>query len=612
MKIIVDHCALCALAKEKPLQGRLARWAIFLSSFDLEIEYRSGKDHLDVDCLSRQPVASEDDKLDDNEFIYRMFAIIPLEDYTSQYEEDEDCKKALESIERGDSIYKLTNEHIYKDDKLLVPASFRENIIDKTHAQGHGGIDQTIDSFQRKYYWPSMTDEIRQKVIKCKVCQAHKVPREMPAGKMNSFSPSKPFEMLCLDHIGPLEITKKGNKHVLVAVDAFSKLTMAVPTKSTGSEEVVRFVIDNIVAVHGVPEVLFSDNASGFKCKLMSEVADSFGIQLENSTPKHHTGNAIVERAIQTLKDKVAMAVQTLKDKIAKSKNDKGESDWDDQVGMACLAMNATKHTTTKYSPYETVYARRLRLPGDPREMNEQTDIYTEAIQAQLELIRRNVCESISRRAEASKKIYDAKHQEKKYNINDQVWVYFEPKTDINCNKFSPRYRGPYSVVQIRPNDIYKLKLVSSKKNKTIMAHVSRLKPYFREDIDSINQNVEMLDLDDITDDEAPAVTTERVEPTTSSRRKQTIVPKSFSMFTSMLLLMACIGLAHSFTPTEKIVWTESPIKAITGLITYEVEWNVEHPCTALFKNITNDTDLNDRMFEHCTDQFHERINSHL
>lgn len=593
VKIIVDHCALCALAREKPLQGRLARWAIFLSSYDIEIEYKSGKQHADVDCLSRQPVANEDDRLDESKFVY---AIIPLEDYTSKYRTDKECREALASIQKGEKIFKLTKGHIYRDNRLLVPVDFRGSIIDNLHKQGHAGIEQTIGLISQKYYWSALKEDVKKKVAACTVCQTHKVPRVKPSGLMNSFNPSKPFEMLCLDHIGPLDTTRKGHKHILVAVDAFSKLIIATPTKSTASEEIVKFIIDNIVAVHGVPCTLFSDNASGFKSKLTAEVCEAFGIELEHSTPHHHTGNALIERAIQTLKDKIAMAVST-----------NTETEWDDQVGMMCLAINATKHSTSNYTPYETVYGRKLRLPGEPREMNEGTDLYTESIQAQLELIRRNVSESLNIRAEASKKYYDAKHKETKYEIDDEVLVYFDPKVDTKCNKFSARYRGPYKVVQVRANDIYKLELIDKKK--TIMVHVSRMKPFIRQANETEEYETEIIDLDENTEEEQGNEEPKQVERP-HNRRKQNIAPRNYASLALMFLLATIISTADAslFAPTESVIWTKSKIKPVRGLDMVQLNWSINNPCDRLFKNITKDAVLNENLLDHCNELYEEKI----
>lgn len=240
VKVVVDHCALCALARTKPLSGRLARWAIALSEFELEIVYQSGQKHADVDCLSRQPSADKDDNLDENRFI---FALIPLNDFASEYNTDEECRQALESIDSGGQNFKLTNNLIYKDSKLLVPGIYRQEIISNIHSQGHAGLAQAINLVQRKYYWKDLTSDVKRLVSTCKTCQLHKVPREKPAGLMHTFSPTKPFET-CIDHLGTLDTTRKGHKHVLVAVDAFSKFMIAAPTMTTSAEEIVRFIIN--------------------------------------------------------------------------------------------------------------------------------------------------------------------------------------------------------------------------------------------------------------------------------------------------------------------------------------------------------------------------------
>lgn len=55
-KIVTDHCALCWLMRVKNPNGRLVRWSLMLQDLDFEIEYESGKKHLEADALSRAPV----------------------------------------------------------------------------------------------------------------------------------------------------------------------------------------------------------------------------------------------------------------------------------------------------------------------------------------------------------------------------------------------------------------------------------------------------------------------------------------------------------------------------------------------------------------------------
>lgn len=38
----------------KKLSGRLARWAMFLSEYNLTVKWKRGQEHRNADCLSRQ------------------------------------------------------------------------------------------------------------------------------------------------------------------------------------------------------------------------------------------------------------------------------------------------------------------------------------------------------------------------------------------------------------------------------------------------------------------------------------------------------------------------------------------------------------------------------
>ena len=105
-KIITDHCSLCFLKSKAKLPPRLMRWAILLQEFHFDIEYKSGKHHLDVDCLSRFPVPTADPDETDREI-----SILPVLNNPNEQ------KAFIIEQQEGDNRIKRLKERI-----LLLPS----------------------------------------------------------------------------------------------------------------------------------------------------------------------------------------------------------------------------------------------------------------------------------------------------------------------------------------------------------------------------------------------------------------------------------------------------------------------------------------------------------
>lgn len=56
---MTDHQPLHWLLTNSKLNGKLARWALLLSEYELDIVHRAGRVHCNADSLSRNPMASD-------------------------------------------------------------------------------------------------------------------------------------------------------------------------------------------------------------------------------------------------------------------------------------------------------------------------------------------------------------------------------------------------------------------------------------------------------------------------------------------------------------------------------------------------------------------------
>ena len=100
-------------------------------------------------------------------------------------------------------------------------------------------------------------------VKRCKGCQFFAKQQHLPAQILRTIPPSWPFAMWGLDSIGSFRIAPDGYKHILVAVDKFTKWIEVRPVAKVTSEEAAKF-IQEITHRFGVPNRIITDLGSAF------------------------------------------------------------------------------------------------------------------------------------------------------------------------------------------------------------------------------------------------------------------------------------------------------------------------------------------------------------
>lgn len=99
---------------------------------------------------------------------------------------------------------------------------------------------KTMHSTNQQYFIPHLEQKVKQVMNSCVKCIIHNKKLGKKEGFLNPIDKGcNPLQTIHLDHIGPMDITAKQYKYILMVVDAFSKFVWLYPTKSTGTEEVV-------------------------------------------------------------------------------------------------------------------------------------------------------------------------------------------------------------------------------------------------------------------------------------------------------------------------------------------------------------------------------------
>ena len=117
---------------------------------------------------------------------------------------------------------------------ILVPQHLASQVLESVHSGpsgGHMGITRTLGRVKERFYWPHMKSSVQSYISSCKECIESKTPCARKQAPLQPMVIREPFTFWVMDYMGPLPGTARGNKHILVVGDHFTKWCEAFPTQ---------------------------------------------------------------------------------------------------------------------------------------------------------------------------------------------------------------------------------------------------------------------------------------------------------------------------------------------------------------------------------------------
>ena len=238
---------------------------------------------------------------------------------------------------------------VFVDDQIVIPIDLRRRLLDILHF-GHAGMTK-METEAKIFWWPTKKSDIEMKVKDCTACLASgkNLKYQLPSkhyGKLGKLT--EPGQEIQIDFTGKLHNQKiHGDVQILIAVDRFSKWPTVKICKTAETKEVIQFLTSNF-NLYGIPEKIKSDKGGAFISKEYRQFCKNRNIEIEYCTPRIHTGNGAVERAIQTLKNLVLTNMEDGKNLT-------------ESVNRALRVMRFTVHTGLKKTPFELHHGRKPR-----------------------------------------------------------------------------------------------------------------------------------------------------------------------------------------------------------------------------------------------------------
>ena len=342
-----DHKPLTfAFAKiSDPWSARQQRHLSAISEFTTCIQHVAGKTNSVADALSRSSVNSLLPGID-----YTAMAAAQLADDEMAAYRTAISGLVLEDVSLGSAGQTLLCDVSTGQPRPIVPADMRRNVFDMFHGLSHPGIRATTTLISRKFVWHGLRKQVTHWVRTCVACQTSKVYRHIKA-PLNTFEvPTRRFDHIHVDLVGPLP-PSHGCTHLLTVVDRFTRWPEAIPMSDTSTYSCARALIAHWIARFGLPTHLFSDRGSQFTSALWKALTELFGTQLHHTTAYHPQANGIVERFHRHLKSALRARLTG--------------PDWVDELPWVLLGIRTAPKEDLATSSAELVYGTPITVPGD-------------------------------------------------------------------------------------------------------------------------------------------------------------------------------------------------------------------------------------------------------
>lgn len=366
-KLRTDHKALTFMVStKKPITAQFQTWINFLSSLEIEFEYRKGAAHSNADALSRKTcetcaqclmahedakkeksktkrlnVTSEDPNTDDNQ--------TAKEKWQQDSREIDILKRQIK--EEKESEFILEEDTIKtKSGKTWIPKEKRREMIKEIHGKlTHAGVEKVARYIGEVYDMEDKNQMIKNTIQACDQCQRVKTYTGKTKEICRETITTERFEKIFMDICGPLKETRNKKQYILAIIDHHSRYLSLTALARQDESTIIEAVQKSWIWRFGAPKEIQTDCGRVFMSKTFRKFVEDMGATVRFSGPHHHQSNGIIERQFRTVRDLLNCSMRERK-----------TSDWASILPEVEFTLNATIQSSINMSPAEAMLGRKI------------------------------------------------------------------------------------------------------------------------------------------------------------------------------------------------------------------------------------------------------------
>lgn len=445
-----DHKPLENMNLKARTDEELGDLMYYLSQYDFKIKYSPGKENLEADCLSRNPVLEPEDNIEEQ---LKVVNLITLEDIMMDQNVNEEIQRNKNKIIEKHNVY---YKKIRNKEKIIITEEFSIRLIKQIHEDlCHIGVGQMLRTLSSLYVTKNLTKNIKNICRSCEICIKNKTRGQDKYGLMSHLGPAtRPFEIVSLDTIGGFGGSRSTKKYLHLLVDHFTRYAFIITSKTQSAHDFIKLI--NKVTETEEIEMLLTDQYPGINSKEFKKFLSDKQITMIFTAVNAPFSNGLNERLNQTLVNKIRCRINGYGEKKA----------WTTIAHECVEKYNQTNHSITGYAPSYLLYGTDVTvLPNELRHECIHSDWIRDKERALNNTLKSHYY---------NKMRYDRRRKNREFKVGDMVYV--ENGNKLNRKKLDELRIGPYKIVEKKSNTIYKID-TGHRKTESNLFHITKLIP---------------------------------------------------------------------------------------------------------------------------------------
>jgi hypothetical protein len=471
-KVKTDHDSLKYFLEQRLSSEEQQKWVTKMLGYDFEIVYRKGKENVVADALSRKDEKDED--------LLCALSILQedwVEEAKEEWKNDVATRNLIQELQNDPSSL---HKFCWKGDTLwhkewlyfCKHSSLKKKILIELHESpigGHSGFLKTYHRVKKDFFWEGLKGDVQQFVAECLVCQQNKGETIKTPGLLQPLAiPSQRWEEVSMDFITGLP-RSNGKNVIMAVVDRLTKYAHFIALSHPFiASTVAKAFLENIQKLHGIPKVIVSDRDPIFTSHFWTDLFKCLGTQLAHSSSYHPQSDGQTEVVNKCLEGYLRCFT-----------SDK-QSHWVEWLPLAEWWYNTSFHSSSKMSPFMALYGYPPPSITSSLKVSPRVHAVEDHLVHQQQVLS-GLKENLSMAQNRMKQQANQHRSERSFEVGHWVFLRLQPykqmslKNQSKNNKLSPKYYGPYKIMQKIGSVAYKLELPSSSKIHPVF-HVSCLK----------------------------------------------------------------------------------------------------------------------------------------